>query len=152
VSDKCKEQKHKENKLESNILETQILTDADTYPDNSVIEKALGADRFGLFLKFIEKIEALNLTIEWRYYNDGKAWLGKIWYKKKNLGWLSIWNVGFKVTVFFTEKTIEGFNALGIDIKAQIPTGKLIPIIMTIKDDKILDNLISILKYKKELK
>ncbi|MDR0470541.1 MAG: DUF3788 domain-containing protein [Nitrososphaerota archaeon] len=133
-------------------MEKQILTDAGTYPDNSVIEKALGADWFGLFLEFIEKIENLNLTIEWRYYNDGKAWLGKIWHKKKNLGWLSIWNVGFKVTVFFTEKTIEGFNALGVDVKAQTSTGKLIPILMTINDDSALDNLITILKYKKELK
>ena len=133
-------------------MEKQSLTDASTYSDNTVIEKTLGTERFGLFLKFIEKIEALNLTIEWRYYNDGKTWLGKIWHKKKNLGWLSIWNVGFKVTIFFTEKTIGGFNALGIDVKAQTATGKLIPILMTINDDRALDNLATILKYKMKIK
>jgi hypothetical protein len=140
------------NELKDNVGEKQILTDESIYPNNTVIKNALGTTQFGSYLTFIEKIEALNLTIEWRYYNDGKTWLCKILNKKKNIGWLSIWDVGFKVTVFFTEKTIEGINALGRDIKIGKPSGKLIPIITTINDDTTLDNVIKILEYKKGLK
>ncbi|MDR0373532.1 MAG: DUF3788 domain-containing protein [Nitrososphaerota archaeon] len=134
-------------------MEKQSLTDERVYPDKSVIEAALGTAQFNIFLKFIENIEALNLSVEWRYYNDGKAWLGKILTKKKNIAWLSVWNVGFKVTVFFTEKTIEGFKALEITTaKVEKPTGKLLPIITTVKDDAALNDVIKILGYKIQLK
>lgn len=141
------------NNPKDNVEKKQYLTDQSVYPDNTVIAHALGADHFKIYLTFIEKIEALNLVIEWRYYNDGKSWLGKIWHKKKNMGWLSIWEVGFKVTIFFTEKTIWGLNELEIDrIETEKPVGKLIPILMTINDNRALDNAIKILQYKMQLK
>lgn len=135
-------------------MEKEILVDENIYPDNEVIKKALGKDQFNFYSKFIEKVENLNLITQWRYYKDSKSWLGKVLSKKKNLGWLSIWNTGFKVTVFFTERTVSGLYDLPIDngikiaIKEVNPVGKLLPIVVAIDSDEILNDIIQILEYK----
>lgn len=133
-------------------MEEQILKDPQIYPSNEIIKKSL-TNNFDIYLKFIEKIEVLNLNIEWRYYNDGKVWLGKILNKKKNIGWLSIWNSGFKVSIFFTEKTINDFNNLNINnnIKSLIDKkhiGKLIPLIILVNNENIINDIVTILEYK----
>jgi hypothetical protein len=38
--------------------------------------------------------------VQWRYYNDGKAWLCKVSYKKKTVFWLSVWEACFKVAFY----------------------------------------------------
>ncbi|PKP08994.1 MAG: hypothetical protein CVU09_13085 [Bacteroidetes bacterium HGW-Bacteroidetes-4] len=38
--------------------------------------------------------------VQWRYYNDGKAWLCKVSYKKKTVFWLSVWEAYFKVAFY----------------------------------------------------
>ena len=85
-------------------MENLILTDPMVNPENDVLENALGKN-YNRYKEFIDKINAQNLIVEWNYYNDGKSWLGKILNKKKNLCWLSVWNTGFKLTFYFTEKT-----------------------------------------------
>ena len=52
--------------------------------------------------------------MEWRYYNDGKAWLCKVVNKKKTVFWLSIWEHYFKTSFYFTEKHLESIDALNI--------------------------------------
>jgi hypothetical protein len=136
----------------------KILADSSLYPDKRVLAEALGEENYSLFVKFAEQMETLNLTLEWRYYNDGKEWLCKILNKKKNLGWLSIWENSFRVTVFLTAKTINGFHALAISdeiktyAKEAKPTGKLIPTITTINTESVIDDMLKILEYKKQLK
>ena len=138
-------------------MENQILTDPLVKPDMNIMEKALGK-KYGLFKELEEKISVNNLILDWNYYNDGKSWLCKILNKKKNLGWLSVWNTGFKITIFFTEKTIAGIYKLNIndEIKKMVKeakfSGKLIPIILSIKNKKVLNNGIKLLEYKKTLK
>ncbi|MDR0515524.1 MAG: DUF3788 domain-containing protein [Fibromonadaceae bacterium] len=93
---------------------------------------------------------AQNFILEWNYYNDGKSWLGKILNKKKNLCWLSAWNTGFKLTFFFTEKTINGIQELEIDdeikdmAKNNKPTGKLFPVIILISNKKRMNGCLKI--------
>lgn len=138
-------------------MENQILTDPMVQPEAGVLENALGK-HYLLYAEFIEKITAQHLMPEWNYYRDGKSWLCKILNKKKNLCWLSVWNTGFKLTFYFTEKTISGVYALEIsdDIKNTArevkATGKLLPIILSIKNKKILRDGITLLEYKMTLK
>ena len=138
-------------------MENKIFTDPLVKPENKALEKALGK-KYNLFMDFTDKINEQNLMIEWNYYNDGKSWLGKILYKKKNLCWVSIWNTGFKITFYFTEKTINGIQELEIDdeIKNSAANskqiGKLIPILLLIGTKKRMNDSIKILEYKKQLK
>ena len=138
-------------------MENKILIDPLVKPDEKVLEKALGK-KCNLFMDFVNKLNEQNLMIEWNYYNDGKSWLGKILYKKKNLCWVSIWSTGLKTTFYFTEKTINGVYELEIDneIKNAVTNfkriGKLIPIILLIGNKKRMTDSLKILEYKKALK
>ena len=122
-------------------MENQILIDPMVEPKSDVLENALGKN-YNRYKEFVDKINAQNLIVEWNYYNDGKSWLGKILNKKKNICWLSVWNTGFKLTFYFTEKTIKGIYELEIDdvIKNKVdnikPIGKLFPIIILIENKK----------------
>ena len=138
-------------------MEIQVLKDPMLKPESHVLEEALGKN-YQLYKDFIDKINLKNLITEWNYYNDQKTWLCKILYKKKNMCWLSAWNTGFKLTFFFTEKTISGVYELEInnEIKKSAeevkPVGKLIPIIILIKNKKIMNDGIKLLEYKISLK
>ena len=126
-------------------------------PDKYVLEDIL-QKRFRVFQEFEEKTAGLNLVLEWNYYKDQKSWLCKVLNKKKNLCWLSVWSTGFKLTFFFTEKTIDGFYELDIDndiktaAKEMKQTGKLLPVVFLVKSSKVLNDALKILKYKMELK
>ena len=138
-------------------MEHQILTDPSIRPDYNILENALG-NHYRRFIEFMEKINAKNIVLEWSYYNDGKSWLGKLLYKKKNLCWLSIWNTGFKLTFYFTEKTVQDIQTLEIDneIKSMVtdnkPIGKLIPLIFLISTKNKMNDGVTILEYKMHLK
>jgi len=58
-------------------MDQKILTDPMVKPENDVLEKNLGKN-YSRFMEFAGKIDALNLVLEWHYYNDGKSWLGKV--------------------------------------------------------------------------
>ena len=138
-------------------METKILTDPMIKPDNRVLEAVLGKN-YKNFIEFLNKINELNLVLEWRYYNDGKSWLGKLLNKKKNMAWLSVWNTGFKLTFYFTEKTINGVYELDIDeetkaiAKEMKPVGKFRSVILFMKNKKTISNGVKLLEYKMELK
>ena len=138
-------------------MENQILTDPMVKPDKKVLEKTLEKN-YKLYQEFEMKINEIKLIFEWNYYNDGKSWLCKILNKKKNIAWLSIWNTGFKLTFYFTEKTIDGIYELDIEneikenAKKMKPVGKLRPVIFLVKNKKLMNNGIKLLEYKMNLK
>ena len=138
-------------------MENRILTDPMVKPEDSVLESVLGK-KCKNYNEFVNKINGLNLIIEWNYYKDGKSWLGKILMKKKNICWLSVWNTGFKLTFYFSEKTIDGIYELDIDneikkIASEMkPVGKLRPIILLIDNKKRIIDCIKIIEYKMRLK
>ena len=137
-------------------METQFLKDPLVEPDNKVLEAALGK-HYTLFTEFEKKIAEQDLVLEWNYYNDGKSWLCKILHKKKNYGWLSVWNTGFRITFYFPEKAINGVYELDIsdDIKTAAKetkqVGKSHPVMLLIKTKKIMNDAIKILEYKRKL-
>jgi hypothetical protein len=138
-------------------MENQVLTDQTVKPNNNILENVLGKN-FSLYKEFVDRINHINLNLEWNYYKDGKSWLCKILNKKRNICWLSIWNTGFKLTYYFTEKTINGVCDLDINdnikniSKGIKPIGKLFPIILLIKNKQIMNDGIKLLEYKMTLK
>lgn len=142
------------------MVEKMLLRDRETYPKKEILKDALGDDIYGILDLFIGVITSAEygLNIEWRYYNDGKAWLGKIQYKKKTILWLSIWEGFFKTSFNFTEKHLEAIATLDIsasikeNIKNEKPSGRLIPMIIDIKTEEQLKDLLTIVRFKKSLK
>ena len=137
-----------------------LLRDPDIFPSEQVLKEALGDDIYSILESFINTItnSEYGLTTEWRYYNDGKSWLCKVVYKKKTILWLSVWEGSFKVSFFFTEKHLEGIAALDIadSIKDEFaktkPTGRLIPLIIDVKHNDQLQDIFTVIRFKKSLK
>lgn len=142
-------------------MEAQMLMrDPDIFPSDKVLKDALGATVYSAFDSFLGTItgDGYGLTAEWRYYNDGKAWLCKVMHKKKTVMWLSVWEGFFKASFFFTEKNLEG--AAGLDISDAIkqqfalakPVGRLISMIIEINNNGQLGDLLTVVRYKMSLK
>ena len=137
-------------------METQLLRESEIEPTDTIIEQALGKS-FAVYKEFLDAIcnGAAPINVEWRYYNDGKAWLGKAIYKKKTVFWLSIWDGFFKTSFYFTEKNGCGIDELPIDkgIKAAFrnnkPIGKLIPLVVNVNQNEQIKDLLQIVNYKK---
>lgn len=135
------------------------LRDAAIYPTDEVLMDVLG-DAFKVYSLFIEtiSIDPLSLSAEWRYFNDGKAWLAKVQFKKKTILWLSVWDDLFKITFYFTEKNIEAIAGLNISeaIKVEFckakPVGRLIPLILEVREIDQMDDLLTLVRFKKSLK
>lgn len=127
------------------------LTDKLTVPDETVLGNVLGQTK-PLLDSLLHR--AAQATPVWNYYNDGKAWLGKLMYKKKNLGWLHVYHGYFKVTVYFTEKTAPEVAALHLPerIIGDFPdvrhSGKLIPLSVTPESEEDICSIISLLELK----
>ena len=57
------------------------LRDETIYPDDNVLSAILG-DSFQAYQALIKLFDDNQLTHEWRYYKDGKAWLCKVQKKR----------------------------------------------------------------------
>lgn len=137
-----------------------LLKDPELFPSDKVLKDALGDNVYSVLESFLTVITDTEyvLTVEWRFYNDGKAWLSKVVYKKKTVFWLSAWEGFFKASFFFTEKHREAIAALDISgtvkdkfAKAK-PHGRLIPMIFDINNEEQLCDVLTIVRFKKSLK
>ena len=139
------------------MRQEQLLRTSDVYPSNDVLAAALGSS-YDAYTAFIQKLPQFSIELQWRYYNDGKSWLGKCIHKKKTVFWLSVWDGFFKITLFFTEKTCGGVHELPIDdkikaqFKAEKPVGKLIPLLLSVNSASALNDAYALIEYKKSLK
>jgi len=139
-------------------MEKLLLTNPEIIPERQVLESAL-RDAFPTFEKlfsfFSEKEE--NLVHGWRYYNDYRAWLCKVQFKKKTVFWLSVWDAYFKITFYFSEKHLDEFFELPIDesvkelLNQSKPSGKLISLVLTIRDSGQLDDVRHMIDFKKKI-
>jgi hypothetical protein len=131
----------------------KLLTDSAIYPDSSVIKKAL-RNHYERYEKFIEAVSEKGLSAEWRYYNDSNSWLCRIAGRKKTVCWLSVWDTGFKLTFYFTEKTIEGVNQLNIKthFEQAKPVGILFPVILNLDSAEKLNDAFKVLENKLKVK
>ena len=140
-------------------MEAPLLKDPAVSPTKKVLETVLGKSypAYEELMNAIES-ESYDLTPQWNYYNDGKAWLCKVQFKKKTIFWLSIWDKYFKMGFYFTEKNCKGIFELDIDdsikkeFKANKPIGKLLPLGFSINKKSQLKDALKIVEYKKNLK
>lgn len=140
-------------------METQLLREENPFPDAGVLKLNLG-DIYDVYAGLVSIITPVpySLQMEWNYYKDGKAWLCKITFRKKTVIWLSVWDDCFKVSFFFTEKSKSGIEELKIDqsIKESFSKskniGKLIPLVIAIKENSQVDDVLKIIEFKKSIK
>jgi hypothetical protein len=136
-----------------------LLRDKEIEPTDEVLENALGKELFTIYQALMQIFaDEFSLELQWRFYNDGKSWLCKVVDKKKTVLWLSVWENYIKTGFYFTEKTRNGVLELDIDetiketFSATKPVGKLMPLIIDIDQQKQIEDLKRVIKYKKGLK
>jgi hypothetical protein len=144
----------------------QMLREPDIKPTSNVLEQGLGT-AYKTFIKFTADLKCLNITLmDWRYYNDGKAWLSKGEYKwttprgthkVKPIFWLSIWDGFFKISFFFADSFRTVLQDLPIsqavkksitDARKMGKTMRFFPLIIDVKTDKQLKDVYTIAEYK----
>lgn len=145
----------------------QLLRNPDIQPSNEVIERAL-KEANNVYIKFIYELASHDIHLEWRYYNDGKAWLAKGLYKwtgtrggnnEKTIFWLSIWDGFFKVTMYIPEKARENVLSLSLDnrIKQMIANSKkmgkfnFFPIVFDLHSDDMFKALFLLADFRKSI-
>lgn len=86
-------------------MEQPCLKDPDQFPSGDILSQALGDAKkaWDVFINFIAETKS-SFTSEWRYYNDGKAWLYKITQKKKTICWVTVFDHLFKTTFYFPDR------------------------------------------------
>jgi len=140
-------------------MERPLLNDEKEYPDDEVLARHLGKakpawDAFATGIP--ERFD--DASLQWRYYNDGKAWLCKCTRKKKTVCWVSVWDKFFKTTFYFTAKSDRDIEALPIaqslkdSYRAHKPYGTLKPLTIEVKTKKALEPVFVLAKYKSSLK
>ncbi len=138
-------------------MEPLALKDKDVFPSTEVLQKALGTS-YTAFETLEKGLAAIDITPEWNYYRDGACWLCKMPYKKKNLGWISVFDNYFYVTCYFTEKHLDAIAQLNISDSTRAaflqakPAGKLIPMTITINSSELPEDVTQMLVFKKGLK
>jgi hypothetical protein len=136
-------------------MERQLLTDPDAFPTAEVLEGELGR-LYSVLKALMQTVESedFGLTPEWRFYQDGKAWLCKVVVKKKTVAWLSVWSNCIKLAFYFTEKSGEGVpdldiqDALKEQYRTREPVGKLKPLVVELSRKGQLRDASTILRYK----
>ena len=145
----------------------QLLRDPDIEPTSEVIAEGLGA-AYETYSEFINELGKYGITLmDWRFYNDGKAWLSKGEYKwttprgaikVKPIFWLSIWEGFFRTTFFFSTSVQAELHDLPISqetralIRNAKPMGKsmrFIPVIIDIKTSPQLGDVYTIAQFRK---
>lgn len=135
-----------------------ILKDPSEFPTTENLAKHLSPEDLQLYQQLLATIHKYSYQEDWNYYKDGNNWLSKILFKKKNLGWISVWETGFKVSVFFGERiwpqlvANELFSKLEAHGAEIDKTGKLNAVLVPIKDEASLLTAIELVNLKKTIK
>ena len=149
------------------MKEEQLLRDPNMSPTTEIITKGLGLAG-SVYTAFTEQLKSHDIYVDWRYYNDGKAWLGKGLYKRTTKRgtqketttfWLSVWDGYFKVTIYIPEKyRADTLNlSLNDEVKKmaedakQIGKLKFFPLIFELRSDKLFDEIFTLLDFRKTL-
>jgi len=147
--------------------EQQLLRNPDIEPTSEIIAEGLG-EAYKAYSTFIKSLERYGITLmDWRFYNDGKAWLSKGEYKwttprgakkTKPIFWLSIWSGFFKVSFFFGCDIQEELLKLPIsqnakelinDAKPMGKTMRFIPIVFDISNEAQLNDIYVLSEFRK---
>ncbi len=139
-------------------MENPCLRDKNIFPDDEVLTACLGkaAVAWGSLMGVL-KDEAPPLAPEWRYYNDGKAWLCKVMKKTKTICWISIGKGFFRVTFYFSGKAEDTIANSSLDDAMKEHWlrneggGKFRPITLEIRKKSDLKTITTLLALKSRL-
>jgi len=151
-----------------NLKENQLLRDSNINPTTTVISSCLGS-AIDTYKSFTDKLKNHNIEPNWRYYNDGKAWLFKGIYKWSTIGrtekettafWLSVWEGFFRVTIFIPEKyRTEALNLpLSNKTKEMITNSeqmgklKFFSLVFNLQSSELFDEIFTLIDFRKMLK
>ena len=150
------------------MTELQLLRDPNIEPNAERIAAGLGTASVA-YTEFLGRLEAHDISLAWRYYNDGKAWLGKglyTWVTKRGTHkeittlWLSVWEGFFRIAIYIPEK--HRAAALALPLSAEVrkmvedaqQMGKLkfFPLILDLRSSERFEDVLALLDFKKALK
>ena len=133
------------------------LGDETIYPDEGVLKGVLG-NSYPAYCELIKLFDDNNMTHEWRYYHDGKAWLCKVQKKNKTIVWMSAWKGFIQATVYIPEKFAEEIYSLNLSearklkIRQTRKVGKSTPCIFEVRNNEVLEDFIQVMQFKLALK
>jgi len=146
----------------------QLLRDPNIEPTHEVIAEALGMAN-DAYRKFCETLPDHGIQLEWRYYNDGKAWLAKGQHKwttvrgtqkEATVLWLSIWDGFFRVAIYVPVKAREDALRLPLEDETkemienakQMGRLKFFPLVFDLDSDERLGAVYTLANFKKMIK
>ena len=96
-------------------MDRPCLNNPNEYPDDAVLARQLSGAKsaWDAFMAML-KNDYPRISVEWRYYNDGKSWLCKVTQKAKTICWASAWENFFKVSFYFTAKAEDAIRSSAI--------------------------------------
>ena len=146
----------------------QLFRDSEIEPTSELLAEGLGV-AYRAYTKFNEEVINHDIEVDWRFYNDGKAWLGKGLYKwttsrgtQKEITafWLSIWEDFFRVSFFVPEKYRDEVLSLSLSDEAkqmieeakQMGKLKFFPLVFDLKTSRQFKDLYTLIDFKKAKK
>lgn len=139
-------------------METPALKDKATTPTAEVLTATLQAS-YTAFEDWRQTLSDMGIELQWNYYNDGKAWLGKMVSGKKNLGWLIPYEGYFRVNFFFMARHAEAIAEADISesLKAEFASkdfssAKLHPVSVRTTGCEQLAEALEVLRLKQKVK
>jgi len=129
------------------------LTDESVYPDENILKSVLGRS-YGAYTDLLNLYEERGLSLEWRYYKDGKAWLCKVHRKKKIIVWMSVWKGYVQAAIYVPVRILDDLLSLKVteETKSRIigtkNVGKTKPCIFDIRNKKSIKDFETVMEFK----
>lgn len=147
----------------------QLLRTPYPEPTEEVLKEALG-NTYSIYCQFVEGLSLEDIRLNWKFYKDGHAWLGKGIYgwtgprggkKETTVCWLSIWDGFFKVTVYVPDREKQNMMNLPIqeNLRKEIAETrklgeklKFFPVVFEVYTKETLEDLSEVLSFKKAVR
>lgn len=135
----------------------QLLRDEKIFPSEDVLVGAAGT-YYGVYREYVGLLLDRGISVDWHYYKDGRAWLGKAVKGTRTVCWISLWEEFFRVSFYIATRLRGEFGKSNINEKIldramrQPPVGKLLPIVVEVADRHQLADLMEIVEFKLNFK
>lgn len=108
-------------------MEPIALTNSNITPDETQLASIIG-DRLKYWQQIMQHLASnYEHTSEvWRFYNDGKCWLFRTLRKKETIFWCGVYDGGFRVTFYFSDKIAHLIEEsdLPLEVREEFATAK----------------------------
>ncbi len=135
----------------------QLLRDEKVFPSEDVLVGAAGT-YYGVYREYVDLLLDRGISVDWRYYRDGRAWLGKAVKGTRTVCWISLWEGFFRVSFYIAMRLRGEFGKLAINEELldramrQPPVGKLLPIVVEVTGRQQAADLMEIVAFKLNFK